>query len=362
MYKVLQVFTSLDRGGAETFIMNIYKNLNRNKFSFDFVVHTQKHCDYEDEIIKLGGEIFRLPPRNQGIFAYKKSWEEFLKIHNNYDIIHFHKSCFSDIVPLKVAYKNRIKKIITHSHSTSVDSVVHQILHLFNRKFIYKYVTDYCACSIEAGKWLYGEETDKEVNVISNGVDAKKFRYNDKIRTSIRNKEKIQNKFVVGHVGRFVKVKNHEFLIDIFLKIKEKKSNAVLLLVGQGELEQMIRLKVKEYGLEDSVIFAGLRTDIYELMQAMDVFILPSLYEGLPVTLIEAQSAGLKCFVSENVSKQVKITPLINFLPIVAGCDYWAKIVCQENSYDHSDTYNLIYNAGFDIESVVKKLEDIYLS
>lgn len=361
MYKVLHVFTSLDRGGAETFVMNVYRNIDRKKVNFDFVVQTDSIGSYEKEIEYLGGKIYRLPSRNKGIKNHKVAWNNFFEKYNEYNAVHFHRSCLSGIYPIKVARKKGIKNIIVHSHNTSVDELHHRLMHYINKQVVYKYADNFLACSDKAARWLYNKDALERVYIIKNGIDAEKFRYNKKIRQNIREKEGLNGKFVIGHVGRFVNAKNHDMLIDIFKEIKQIKSNAILYLVGQGELLEDIKDKVRQNGLTESVIFAGIRSNIHELMQGMDIFLFPSLYEGLPVTLIEAQASGLKCLVSEEVSNEVALTDLVKFLSIKNGIDKWVDSIVIEELYERSDTYNQITQNGYNIHGVVKQLEQIYL-
>lgn len=358
--RVLQVFAQMNRGGAETMIMNLYRNIDRQKIQFDFIVHTNEKCAYDDEIKQLGGKIFRVPVYNgRNHFHYKKSWHTFFKEHKEYKIIHGHVRSTAAIY-LKIAHKyNRIT--IAHSHSTSsgngFSAIVKDIL-----QYPIRNTTDYLfACSKTAGEWLYGKKACKKDNfyVLNNAIDAKKYRFNQDVRNKIRKEFQLDGLFVVGHVGRFNTPKNHSYLIDIFKAVSEKNDNAVLMLIGDGNLRKSIEKKVIDLGLTSKVIFTGVRSDIPEILQAMDVFLFPSLYEGLPVTLIEAQAAGLHCIISDRITNEVVvITDLIKMLPLDNNTNLWANIVNEYSGvYERKETFRAIEESGYDIKTVVKWYE-----
>lgn len=351
--RVLHVLSAMGRGGAETMVMNLYRNIDRNKVQFDFIVHTEKVRPYDKEIESLGGRIFRVP-RYQGSnhLQYKEAWKRFFEDNPEYRIIHGHVRSTASIY-LRIA-KNFGLVTIAHSHNTSsgkgVAAFAKNILQLPIRN-----VADYLfACSEYAGEWLFGKKVKKRDNyyIIKNAIDTKQFIFNKDIRLIKRKEFEIEDKFIIGHVGRFHKQKNHEFLIDIFKEIVSQNEKAILLLVGDGELKQCISDKVNKLGLSEKVIFTGVRTDIPELLQAMDVFLLPSLHEGLPVTLIEAQASGLPCVISSEITKEVAITELVKFVSLEANIYEWAKLVLEysDKSYRY-DMSNEIVNAGYDIEA-----------
>ncbi|KIO68278.1 hypothetical protein B4064_1768 [Caldibacillus thermoamylovorans] len=361
--RVLQVFARMDRGGAETMIMNLYRKIDRSKVQFDFIVHTNDKCAYDDEIRMLGGRIFRIPKyTGSNHMTYMKSWMNFIKSHPEYRIIHGHVRSTASIY-LRIAKKFGLITI-AHSHNTSsgkgISAIVKNVL-----QYPIKYIADYMfSCSIEAGKWLFGKNVTKKDNfyILCNAIDLKKFSYNKTIRDKLRKDLKIQDKFVLGHVGRFHAQKNHSFIIDIFKEVYDRNQNSVLLLVGDGELRTSIENKIKKFKLEDNVIFTGVRTDIPELLQAMDVFLFPSLYEGLPVTLVEAQASGLVCIVSDNITNEINLTELVVPTSLNSSSEYWANIVLKyNNDYKRKNTYEKIKNNGYDINQTVKWLESFYL-
>lgn len=362
--RILHVFGRMDRGGAETMIMNLYRNIDRSRVQFDFIVHTNEKCAYDVEITELGGKIFRVPKYvGKNHFKYKKSWNDFFKTHQNYKIIHGHVRSTATI------YLNMAKKYglitISHSHSTSsgkgISAIAKNIL-----QYPIRHIADYLfACSKSAGVWLYGSKSCNKRNfyVLNNAIDLKKFAFSDSARNSKRKEFNVEGKFILGHVGRFNSVKNHKFLINIFDRVYSNNKNAVLMLVGEGELRQSLEEKVNNLGLKDNVIFTGIRSDIHELLQIMDVFILPSFYEGFPVSLIEAQASGLPCIVSNIITKDVNISGLVKFLSLDDSIELWVdEIMKYKSGFSREDTTDKIKNASFDVKENAKWLEKFYLN
>ncbi|APM41312.1 hypothetical protein BS101_16930 [Clostridium kluyveri] len=356
----------MDRGGIETFIMNVYRNIDRSKVQFDFLMHTKRECAYNSEIFKLGGRIYYVPPRNQGILKNRKELNEFFEKHSEYKIVHQHVSSLSYITPLKIAKKYNIPIRIIHSHNTKQGgNFLHKYIHYWNRLFIKYYATNYFACSDLAAKWLYGRKQYNLGNftTINNGIEVEKFTYNNNIRDKVRAELGVSNKIVIGNIGRFSYQKNHEFLIDIFNNIYQKSDNFTLLLVGDGELRSHIQNKVKDLKLQDNVIFTGIRSDIPYILQAMDIFVMPSHYEGLPVTLVEAQAAGLPCVVSSNITRQIKITSDIIYINLSDSVEYWSKCVMKlVSNHVRKNTKQQIIDAGFSIKIIAKYLENKYIA
>lgn len=310
--RVLQVLGGLNRGGAETMVMNLYRDIDRNKIQFDFIKHTESKCAYDDEIKELGGRIYSIPKyKVYNHFQYKKAWNNFFKKHPEYKIIHGHVRSTATIY-LKIAKKYGLYAI-AHSHSTSsgkgIKAIIKNML-----QFRIRYITDYfMGCSKEANEWLYGKKiaNSEKCIILHNAIDVEKYTYNEDIRNKLRKELNIkEDEMVVGNIGRFSYMKNHKFLIDIFEKLC-KTENCKLLLVGDGELKNDIQNIVKNKHLESKVIFTGVRSDVNEILQAMDIFVMPSIFEGLPVTLIEAQASGVPSLITNIITKEVDITPLI---------------------------------------------------
>jgi glycosyltransferase involved in cell wall biosynthesis len=361
--RVLQVFAQMNRGGAESMIMNLYRYIDRKKVQFDFIVHTDEKCVFDDEIELLGGKIFNVDAyEGKNHIAYKRWWNNFFKAHPEYKIVHGHVRSTASIY-LKIAKKYGLITI-AHSHSTSsgtgAAAVVKNIL-----QYPIRYTADYfLACSNPAGMWLFGKKTCQKNNyfVLNNAIDAKKFICDENRRKDIRKSFQMEDKFVIGHIGRFDDPKNHEFLIEIFKKVHEKKDNAVLILVGDGKLRYSIEKKVANMGLSDSIVFTGVRSDISELLQAMDAFVFPSLFEGLGIVVIEAQASGLPCIVSDVLPQEVYVTNLIQTISLKESESSWAeKVLAYDKGYERRNTYEQMKSSGYDIRATAKWVQDLYL-
>lgn len=355
--RVLHVVTHMNRGGLETMIMNYYRFVDRSKIQFDFLTHREEEANYNEEIRKLGGKIFSLPKLNPFSINYRKALRKFFKNHD-YQIIHVHQDCMSSIV-LKEAKKQYIPIRIAHAHNSNQDRNFKYLIKLFYKKFIKKYATHLFACGEEAGKWMFETNNFK---VLNNAIDSEKYKYNSVKKCEMKKKLGIPlTSIVIGHVGRFSSVKNHSFLIDIFEKLS-KQNDCYLVLVGDGDLKEQIEIKVKEKSLEKRVLFLGLRNDVHDLMQVMDVFVFPSLYEGLPLVLVEAQAAGIHCVISDSIPDDCNITELVHRLSLKDDTNKWVETIQENSKTNKIDTCNRIKNRGFDIRSNAKELEQFYCS
>lgn len=290
-------------GGVESVIMNYYRKINKEHIQFDFLCNTEVVA-YEDEIKSLGGKIYRITARSKDRKKYKNDMEKFFKEHaKEYSAIWVNVCSLANIDYLKYAKKYGIRKRIIHSHnSKNMDSILRGALHLVNRFLVQEYATDFWACSKKAGKWFYGfiiRHSDKYL-IINNAIDTKEYAYNPEIREEYRKKLNLEGKVVIGNIGRLHFQKNQTFLLKIFNEICENHKNTHLLIVGQGEEEENLKKEAKELGIIDKVSFLGVREDVSNIIQAMDIFIFPSLFEGLPVVLLEVQASGLLCFVSKD--------------------------------------------------------------
>lgn len=354
--RVLQIIGSMNLGGAENFLMNVYRKIDRTKVQFDFVVH--KQGVFDDEIKKLGGEIYYIKPLQKvGPIKYRKELKEIFD-SKKYRIVHSQIDQVSGFI-LKVAYQCGIPVRIAHSHSSkNSNSFVGKIYKSYLQKKINKYSTKRYACSDKAGKWLY-----KRANfeIINNGIDIDKFIFNVNERKRLRKQYNIDaSTLVIGHVGRFMEAKNHDYLIDIFNDYnKNVNSNSVLLLIGSGELKEKIILKVNKLSLNKNVIFLEGLTDVYRYYNMMDIFVFPSIYEGLPLTLIEAQVNGLKCLISKNVTSQCQITNKCEFLDINQPSQIWAnKITKSENRIINKNSKKIL---SFNSQNIANKLCEFYV-
>ena len=361
--RVLNLFTILNHGGAETMVMNYYRNIDKNKVQFDFLVHREEKGAYEDEIIKMGGRIYRLPPLYpQNFLKYKKEIKKFLEEHKEYKIIHSHMSELGYFA-LKEAYKQNIPIRICHAHNAPNNIDLKLFVRNYFKIMMKPYVNYHFICSEKAGNWLYGKKDKSKFIMMNNAVDTKKFHYDYSKRNKLRNDLKLNNDLVIGHIGRFNIQKNHIFLIDIFFEIQKKIPNTKLILIGVGECYEDIKIKVQNLEIQDKVLFLGARSDVNNLMQVMDVFLMPSLFEGLPVTLIEAQASGLPCIISDVISTQSIVTNLVKMVSLKEDAKYWADIALEhyKKNMSRKDTRKEIIKRGFDIKINSKWLEQFYL-
>lgn len=365
MIRVLQIVHGMNVGGIETFLMNIYRNIDREKVQFDFMVNVKDECAYDQEIKKLGGKIYYIPSRRESVKENKRKLDQFFKEHKEYQVVHAHLSSLSYIEPLKKATKYKVPTRIAHSRNNNQGGKLHYLLHKLHQPSFHKYVTDCFAISELAAKWLYGENVRKgeDYQIIGNGIEVENFIFNPEIRKQIRKELNLKEEIVIGHTGRFVDQKNHDFLIDIFYEICKKKAQYKLLLLGEGILRSSIEEKVKKLGLEEKVIFLGVKQNVYDYMQAMDVFLLPSIYEGLGRVLIEAQAADLPCVVSAKViPEEAKILETYETVPLSWTSEKWADRVIKSAEYhERKNRLKEIQQAGYDIRSVAKELEKLYI-
>ena len=356
--RILHVVTYMGRGGLETMIMNYYRHIDRSKVQFDFLVHRDFRADYDNEIETMGGRIFRLPRLVPWSRSYLKSLENFFREHSEYKIVHVHQDCLSSVI-LKVAQKCGVPVRIAHSHNSSQDKNLKYLIKLLYKRQIPTYATQLFACGKEAGDWMFAGAPYQFLN---NAIETSRYTFDTEARHQMRSRLGISNTaFVVGHVGRFHPQKNHSFLIDIFTDFKTKTSNAVLLLVGDGDLRTAMEQKAALLGISNSVIFTGVRSDVPDLMQAIDCFVFPSLYEGLPVTLVEAQAAGLPCIVSAGVPVECDKTDLVKHISPSAGPAHWAAEILKTQSNARRNTREQIIQAGYDIEANAQWLQNFYL-
>lgn len=367
--RILNLFTIMNRGGAETMVMNYYRNIDRSRVQFDFLVTREERGAYDDEIEALGGKIYRMPPVLPGYFKkHKDAVARFFDEHDEYSIIHSHMSELGYFV-FREAKKRGVKCTVCHAHNaphfkdeTLVEKLKDVVRNYFKHR-IRKYTDHKFICGVEAGEWLFGKKSKSDFVMMNNAVDAQKFAWSREKAEKIKAKLDLDGKFAVCHVGRFNTQKNHSFLIEIFKNIHDINPNSCLLLVGAGELEERVRLQVKSLGLQDSVRFMGLRDDVNEIMIASDVFLFPSLYEGLPVTLVEAQSSGIKCVISDSIPRDCIITENIDVVSLGNSAQEWAQSVLKyANGYERKDTFKEIATAGFDIKENAKWLEEFYIN
>lgn len=355
MKKVAQMLYMFSMGGVENFLMNMYRNIDRNEYQFDFILQVDYEGYFEKEIEGMGGKIYRIPRFEKHPIKHIVALYRILK-NGNYIAFHRHTAnsvVFYDMIIAKCA---GIKTRIAHSHSTTHE---HKIINYLSRPFLKMFSTKNLACGIEAGKWLYG---NGKFEVLNNGIDVQKFCFNDNMRKVYRQKLNINDKIVIGHVGRFENPKNHKFLIDMFAKLCKKSDKYELILCGEGSLREKMQIACKEKGIEGKVKFLGARQDVNCILQAMDIFAFPSLYEGLPITLIEAQMSGIPIIMSDKIAKETIYNSNVQVLGISdSDIDEWCEkiIKYKEESINRKNiAENLIKD--YDVKSIVNKLEKIY--
>lgn len=358
MIRILQCVNDMHRAGLETMLMNYYRNVDRSKIQFDFLTHRPNRSDYDEEIESLGGKVYyapRLYPQNYP--EYFRWMKQFFIEHPEYKIMHSHIDSMS-YLPLLAGKIAGVPIRIAHSHNTSIDKDFKYVLKQVFRFNINSVANRRLACGQAAGKFLFG---NCDYTVIPNAVEADRFRYDIEIRKKKREELSLGENFVIGHVGRLSYQKNHSFLIDIFNEVLKKEPNSILMLVGVGELESTIKEKVQKLGLTDKVLFLGNRSDVNELYQAMDVFVLPSFFEGIPVVGVEAQFSGLSCVFSNKTPEEVSFTTINHFLDLNEPVSNWANVILKERDRQREHAENYLSNRNYDIKSAYNILQDYYL-
>lgn len=354
------------QGGIESFMMNYYRHIDRNKIQIDFVVHGFEKGYYDDEIKALGGVIYNIPVKSKN---YNGNIKSLKKIFNSkkYVLIHSHLDAMNTVV-LRIAKQCGIPIRIAHSHNTNhlTNNKLKIRLNEIARKNIKKYATHLFACSEDAGRWLFGDKAfeNGEILIINNAIDLDNYKFDKDIRLKMRKKLNLETETVYGHVGRFDYQKNHEFILEVFKEVVKEKPDSKLLLVGNGHLKEKILNQVNNLKLSDNVILMGTRSDIADLVSVMDVFIFPSLFEGLGMVLIEAQANGLNCIASTNLPKEVRQTELVTFLSLSLGAKKWADHILNLNvdRKGKENVIKLLTDSGYNINHEVKKLEKKYIS
>lgn len=364
--RILNLFTVMDRGGAETMVMNYYRAIDKSKVQFDFMVHREERGAYDDEIEAMGGHIYRMCPiYPQNIGKYKKQLKEFFDLHTEYQILHSHMSELGTFA-FEEAIRHHVPVRICHAHNAPVFSSETPIekLKRIPREIMARKMrslaTDFFCCSQVAGDWLFGKHNRDKMIFMRNAIDAANFAYSPEKSQQAKVNFNWQDKIVIGHVGRFNPQKNHDFLIDIFYTFHQQHPNSILVLVGNGELQEKIKNKAKALNLSDSVIFMGVRSDMNQIYWAFDLFLFPSFYEGLPVTLVEAQSAGLPCVISDTISEQTKITSKFYPVSIEQNTEIWAKQIEEALQEERINTFEQVKQKGFDIHANAEWLTSYY--
>lgn len=362
MIRILHMIGTLDVGGSQTYVMNLYRAINRDAVQFDFIVDHPQAMFFAPEIESLGGKVYYLPLLNgKNLFKVRKAWHEFFVSHPEYKVLHSHVRSYASVY-LPIAKAHNVKTII-HSHATSngkgMSSLVKSIM-----QFPLRYQAEcYMACSYAAGEWLFGKRIckSKKFRVVQNAIDTDKFVFSEQIRVETRNNLGLNGRFVLGFLARVSKPKNPLFVLDVMKCLLEIDDNAVLLFVGDGEMLSQVKTYAKELGVEQSVIFTGARTDVRNMLAAMDCYILPSFWEGLGISLVEAQAAGLQCICSDAVQDEAILTDCVARYPLSMGAQYWAEhIAVFKGCTTRPDNSRIIIKAGFDIDANAKTMQEFY--
>lgn len=355
--KIVHVVGGLNYGGVEAVLLNYFSNINLEDYDLTIISHEKSNKECKEQFEKMGFTIYEVPSKKEN---FKENIKQIYKILKKIkpDIVHSHLT-LSNYAPLCIAWICGIKVRISHSHLVYESKSAIQKLYAFLSNI---FATHYMACGKLAATYLFGKKKVKKekVYILNNAVDICKFQYSEETRNRIRKELEIEDKFVIGHVGRFHEQKNHKFLISTFKEVKKQKNNAILLLIGNGQLKEEIEKQIKEEKLQDNVIILSGRNNIYEYYQAMDLFVLPSLYEGLGMVLIEAQISGLPCLASSTIPEEAKITSLVKFLDI-NSVDIWKEQILKSKCNDKRVQYIAeVKKSGYDIKEESEKLDKFY--
>lgn len=369
--RVLHVLGNTQLGGAESRVMDLYRHMDRERVRFDFLVHTEKEGHFDKEIKELGGQIFCVPRfRLYNFFSYRKAVKNFFEGHREFQAVQGHITSTASIY-LPIAKKAGIPVTIAHARSAGVDKGIKGKMTRWMRRNLSKKADYLFTCSELAGISVFGEKAVREGKTIfiPNAIDCRLFAYNEKKRMELRRKLGIEDKYVIGHVGRFHYAKNHEYLLHIFAELckKEKlnedlknKKSFVLLLLGEGSGMEGARALAEELGIADRVYFLGNRDNIYDYYQAMDYFVYPSRYEGLPGTMVEAQASGLKCVMSDTICREVAVTELVHTMDIRADAAFWADYIRETADYQRKSHVEEMQKAGFDVNGQAERMMAFY--
>lgn len=356
MKRVLCILSSMNAGGAETFLMKIYRCLDRYSYQMDFCINTTEKCFYEEEIQELGGKVFRIPNKSANLIGFKEALSEIIK-GNKYSTVLRITSSAAGFLDCKVSREaGATRCCVRSSNSSDGKTIKAKIAHRLGRLLYRGYVDVMIAPSDKAAIYTFGGKAWKNglVNILHNGIDVNIFKFSSESRDIIRTEFGIEpSQFVIGHVGRFYEQKNHKYLISVYEEVVKRNRDCKLLLVGKGPLLPSIKEMVSRKGLDDSVIFAGERDDVPAIMSAIDVFVMPSLYEGMPNTVIEAQAAGLHCILADTITKEANITGLVNYLPLTNPAD-WATNILKNVGAKREITDQFFKNARYDIQSTTQ--------
>ena len=364
MIRILQIVTIMNRAGLESRLMDIYRNINREKIQFDFYTNRMEIGDFDNEILELGGIVFY----SNGIQAFREKkkcidFERFLQEHKEYRIVHSHVNEWSSIF-CKAAMIAKVPVRIAHSRGANQTISLKGIYKNAVARSIKQYATHYFAVSKEAGEHLFGKKAvnDGLVRILPNAIDTNRFRFDPIVRKIVRDRLKITDETVIIHVGNLSPVKNHMYLLKVFDSVKKQDNRIKLLLVGEGNQRVKIEQWIADNNYEDSVSLLGKRSDVSELLQAADIFVFPSLHEGFPGAVLEAETSGLKCYISDTVTQEVVLTSYVSKMSIKDSPSIWAKRILDERNYERIDCSSIVRTAGYDISDLASVMEKLYIN
>jgi glycosyltransferase involved in cell wall biosynthesis len=360
MLRVLHVLEGLHAGGMQSMIMNYFRSIDRKKIQFDFLLFSDKSF-FDNEVLEMGGKIFRLTARRKNFIKNRIELDEFFRKHTEYKIVHIHQG-INYFIPLEKAKKYKTKVRIVHSHGMDPKLIKKQgiFYKIYTQKKIENLATDYLACSHTAAMQMFTSKIidGNKYYLLRNAIDLEKFVYSRDFDLFYRKEFNLEDKYIIGHIGNFTYPKNHIFLLKIFNSISKMKDNAVLVLIGDGPEKEKIEKIISDFHLDGKVIMLGTRKDVNKLLSVFDCFVFPSIYEGLPVVLIEAQASRLSCFVSSSITNEVSVSNSIYFLDLNDNPDYWASKIIDNSKEKSLNSLNL--NHGYDVGVESKLLEKYY--
>lgn len=360
MKRILFISQYLNRAGTEAFMMGVFRGIDHSRFQVDFLLYTQEETDYTREVEAAGGKVWRVTSRKESPLRWYSELNHFFRNHaKEYAAIHFCGNSLTTIAPLLFAYAYHIPIRISHAHNSSASGIHNRLLHLLQRKVAFRLTTHHFACSSMAGKWFFGS---KPADIIKNGIMTEKFAYTPTVRDQIRAQYNIsEGTTVIGHVGRFEAEKNHSFILDIFASYLKTNPKSILMLIGIGSLLESAKEKALALGLTDKVLFLGEQKNVNQLLQAFDIFLMPSTFEGQPFVLIEAQCAGLPCLVSDIINDDICLTPNVAKCSLKQAADKWAhQIGGLLDSFQRKDESPIIEKQGYALNTTISYLEKVY--
>lgn len=368
--RVLQIVGRMDRGGIETMIMNLYRHIDREKVQFDFLAHYGREAVYNEEIRAIGGRIFEMPALKDDahvyywrLFSYLKALQRFFREHPEYKVIHGHMTNTASLY-MPIAKKYGVTCRISHSHNTRGKAGLLGVMTDILQKPIYRYATDFFACSEAAKHWFYPERliASGNVHILANAVDAARFRFDPEKRTKMRQQLDLGDSIAIACIARFRPEKNQIFLMDVLREMRKSRKDIVFLFAGDGPCEEDVEARARKYGIEAHTRFLGMRTDVPDILQAADAFVLPSFWEGLPVTAIEAQASGLHCVVTEGLTEEMNALGMVRYISLDAGAAAWGEALLAAAAQPRKDTYEEMKASGYDINTTAPWLQAFYLS